>query len=161
MSNEGYIRVSNFSDCFHIYLTRAKNWSEVPSDQPLSYVGLTFDSLDKEAVFFRALGAFDPAAAVGGRISVEDHREGKWEELWTESDRTIEMATAKLPLLRRLKEEYHDAFISPDEVSDFREECREVITRTNDSAAISALNNLIAACDEALPKGLGLVFASD
>ena len=123
MSEEEYFHVLNFSDSFSICVTSAQSWRGSHEDKSARWLGLNFHAVDKEAVFFRALKAFDPAGSVGGRISVEAYHQGKWEELWKESDRTIELVTVNFPLIRRLKEEYKDAAYSPDEINAFREEC--------------------------------------
>ncbi len=117
--------------------------------------------LDKEALFFQALKVFNPAAAVGGRLSASDCQKGKWEDLWDQFERSLKQSTVALPMLRRLKEEYEDANYGPEEASRLREECLTVRLGTDDMSALSSLDKLIRACDEALKERSGLYFASD
>jgi hypothetical protein len=161
MREEGYIYVCNFSDCLSIHVTPA---STSPGNQELHsfrWLGLFFDSLDKEALFFQALKVFNPAAAVGGRIPADEFHHGRWADLTAQFERSVEQATAMLPMLRRLKEEYEDAVYSPEEISDLRKECLTVRSNTDDLQALSSLEKLIQACDEALKERSGLFFASD
>src|SRR6516225_7425833 len=138
--------------------TRKTNGKQGPTSSDgqghhsLRWLGLIFDSGDKEALFFRALKVFNPAAAVGGRIAAEDFRQGKWDNLMAQFERSAEQVTTNLPMLRRFKEEYEGAFFSPDEIGVLREECQKVRSCTNDLQAISALEKLIQACNEALKK---------
>jgi hypothetical protein len=161
VNEEGYIYVSNFSDSLSICVTPAPNSPSRQEHQSPRWIGLTFDSRDKEALFFTALKVFNPAAAVGGQIPAEDFRRGKWDNLMAQFERSVEQVTANLPMLRRLKEEYEDAEFSPDEISALREECVKVRLGTDDMLALSALEKLIRACDEALKEHTGLFFASD
>lgn len=156
-----YIYVANFSDSLSICVTPDPSSRGSQGQLLTRWLGLTFGSRDKEALFFRALKVFNPVAAVGGRIPVEDFRRGKWDELMGQFERSAERATAELPLLRRLKEEYEDAVFSPDEVGALREECLKVRAGTDDAQALSALEKLTRACDEALKERSGLFFASD
>lgn len=161
MHEEEYIYVSNFSDSLSICVTPDASFRGSQEHPSSRWLGLTFDSRDKEALFFQALKVFNPAAAVGGRIPAEDFRRGKWDDLMAQFERSVEQATANLPMLRRLKEEYEDAVYSPEEVSVLREECLKVRAGTDDLQALSALETLIHACEEALKEGSGLFFASD
>jgi hypothetical protein len=161
MNEEEFIFVCNFTDCLSIYLAPDPSLPrslEQPSSQ---WLGLHFDATDKEALFFQALKVFNPAAAVGGRLSATDCEEGKWEELSHQFERSIEQSTIALPMLRRLKEEYEDASYSPEEVNRLRDECLTVRSGTDDVCALSSLDKLIRACDEALKERSGLYFASD
>jgi hypothetical protein len=161
MSGEGYIYVGNFSDSLSLCVVPATSSPGEQEHLSPRWLGLTFDSRDKEALFFTALKVFNPAAAVGGRIPAEDFRRGKWDDLLAQFERSLCLATAELPMLRRLKEEYEDAVFAPDEVSVFREECLKVRSGTDDPQALAALEKLIRACDEALKEGSRLVFYSD
>jgi hypothetical protein len=79
----------------------------------------------------------------------------------TQFERSVNQATAQLPMLRRLKEEYEGADFSPSEVSMLREECLKARLGTDDPRALAALEKLIQASDEALKEGSGLIFYSD
>ena len=159
MGEEGFIYVCNFSDNLSICVTPDPLDNEKLHSS--RWLGLNFDALDKEALFFQALKVFNPAAAVGGRISAEDFHRGKWDELMAQFEQSVERATAKLPMLRRFKEEYEGAIFLPEEVNSLREECLTVSSGVNDLRALSALGKLIEACDEALTERSGLFFASD
>src|SRR6185295_9787578 len=100
MNEEGFIYVSNFSDSMSLCVAPAIS---LPSEQEhlsARWLGLIFDCRDKEALFFTALKVFNPAAAVGGRIPAEDYRLGRWEELMTQFERSVNQATVQLPMLR-------------------------------------------------------------
>jgi hypothetical protein len=161
MREEGYIYVGNFSDSLAVYVAEDPNSFDGREHDKSRWIGLTFDALDKEALFFRALKVFNPAASVGGRIPVEEYRRGKWEDLMAQAERSLALATAELPMLRRFKVEYEGAVFSVDEVGDLRDECLKVCSGTQDEQALSSLWKLIQACDEALKEGWGLFFASD
>ena len=161
MNEEGYIYVCNFSDSLSLCVAPATSLASEKEHLTPRWLDLAFDAHDKEALFFAALKVFNPAAAVGGRIPAEDFRRGKWDDLWAQFERSISQATAELPMLRRLKEEYEDAEFSPGEVSVFREECLKVHSGTDDPPALAALDKLILACDEALKERAGLIFYSD
>lgn len=106
MHEEEYIQVDNFSDSLSICVTPDSSFRD-SQQHPLSrWLGQTCDARDKEALFFQALEVFNPAAAVGGRIPAEGFRRGKWDDLMGQFERSVEQATANLPMLRRLKEEY-------------------------------------------------------
>ncbi|MFL6211520.1 MAG: hypothetical protein ACJ74W_21910 [Pyrinomonadaceae bacterium] len=160
MPEEGFIYVCNFSDSLAILVTPNPGISDSEMHPLSSWLEFTFDAEDKEGLFFDALQVFNPAAAVGGRLPTQNH-ESKWAELMAQFERSVEQATATLPLLRRFKEEYEGVTISPDEVGRFREECLSVRKDTNEPRALSALDKLISACDVALKDNLGLLFASD
>ena len=151
-SDRGYIGVVNFTDSFNISLV---------NDEHREELGMSFGPPDKEALFFGALGIFNPAASVGGKIKTEDYQKGLWSELWNRFDVELERATAEVPLLRRLVPEYEDASYSPDEVGLLYEQCIVVKGRTSDEKVISALDTLINASEAAKSKGSGLSFASD
>ncbi|HYX72917.1 MAG TPA: hypothetical protein VE732_09105 [Nitrososphaera sp.] len=161
MHKEEYIYVCNFSDSLSIHVSADPNSFDGRAHDKSRWIGLTFDALDKEALFFRALKVFNPAASVGGRIPIADYHRGKWDELMAQFDHSIEQATAELPMLRRFKEEYEDAVFSPDEVGFLRDECLHVCSGTQDEQALTSLGKLIQACDEALKEGWGLFFASN
>jgi hypothetical protein len=161
MDDEGYIYVSNFSDRLSICVTPKPDPPGAQDHQPLRWLGLIFDSQDKEAIFFQALEVFNPAAAVGGKIRAEDHRQGKWEEPMARSEQSLEEATVRYPMLRRFREEYEGVVFSSLEVGALREECLVVRSTANGLKASSSLDKLIRACDEALKERSGLSFASD
>ncbi len=161
MKEEGFIYVSNFSDSFSLCVAPVTSLSGEQEHVSVRWLGLIFDCRDKEALFFTALKVFNPAAAVGGRISAEDHRVGRWEELMTQFERSVSQATTQLPMLRRLKEEYEGANFSPNEVSLLREESLKVRMCSDDPTAVAALDKLIQASDEALKERAALIFYSD
>lgn len=160
IEDDGFVRVMNFSDCLSVSVAKASTWDEVPR-VPRRYLDLAFDSLDKEALFFDGLGVFNPAGSVGGRISIDDYKDGKYDELWARFDAELNDATVDLPLLRRFVPEYEDAFIAPDEVGELRRECEFVRAKTESAKARDSIDKLIFACDEALRDGSALVFGSD
>ncbi|MCB1025608.1 MAG: hypothetical protein KDB79_14520 [Acidobacteria bacterium] len=106
------------------------------------WLGSTFDSLDKEALFFRALNVIDPAARVNGRIDAEEYHQGKWKTLTAKFEKCLIEATAKLPMLRRFNEDYDDVIFSPEEVIHLREECLLVRRKTEHPKAISSLEEV-------------------
>lgn len=161
MPEEEYIHVCNFSDSLSLCVAPAAGSRGVREPPQPRWLGLVFDSRDKEALFFTALKVFNPAAAVGGRIPAEDYRRGRWDELLAQFEQSVGDATAELPMLRRLKEEFEGAGFSPGEVGDLRAECLKVRSGTDDPQALAALEKLARACDEALKEGSGLVFYSD
>ena len=161
MHEEEYIYVCNFSDNLSICVTPDPGSLGAHEHHSSRWLGLTFDSEDKEAIFFKALKVFNPAAAVGGRISAEDDLRGKWDDLMAKFERSVDQATATLPMIRRFREEYEGVAFSPEEVSALREECMKVRSGVDDLRTLSSLEKLIRACDEALIESSGLFFASD
>jgi hypothetical protein len=75
--------------------------------------------------------------------------------------RRADQATATLPTIRRFREECEGVVFSPEEVGALREECLKVRSGVDDLRALSSLEKLIRACDEALIEGSRLFFASD
>lgn len=155
MSDDGYIRVSNFSDCMDISIHDFEKQSHVRS------LNLYFDSFDKEALFFDALNVFNPAAFVDGKISTKDYYKGKWEDLMKRFELSLKEATKYFPMLNRLNAEYEDAIFSADEVSLLHAECLGIRLTTKHAKALETLDKLIVACKEALKVELGLFFGSD
>jgi hypothetical protein len=160
MEDEGYIRVSNFSDCFSICIIRGSDFSW-PAVQNGRWTGEVFGAPEKEAILFNALGVFDPASAVGGRILARDFHQGKWDKLWQQFEESLAEKTKDFPLIRRLSAEYNDAKYTSTEVIALREECYRVRPKTNDEQATLSLDVLIRCCDQAIESECGLFFASN
>lgn len=110
MKKEEYIYVCNFSDSLAICVTQDRSFPGSKKHHLSRWLNLTFDSLDKEALFFQALKVFNPAAAAGGRLPVQDYHRGKWDDLMAQFERSAEQATVGLPMLRRFQKEYEDIF---------------------------------------------------
>ena len=160
MKSEEYFLVMNFSDRLSVCVTHNLSWDGCQGEDS-RWLDLVFDGLDKEAVFFRALGVFDPAGSVGGQIPANEWNDGKrWKELWNRSQSSLQQATETLPMLRRFEAEYDDVIFSSDEVGKLRAECEAVRGKTEHPEAIVSLDKLIYACDEAANDVAGLFFAS-
>ncbi len=159
-TDDGFVRVMNFSDSLSVSVAKASTWDEVPN-VPHRYLGFAFDARDKEALFFDGLAVFNPAGSVGGLIPTEDYQNGKYEELLSRFDAELHDSTVDLPLLRRFVPEYEGAFIAPEEIGELRRECEFVRAKTETANAHASIDKLILGCDEALKDGSALVFGSD
>lgn len=160
MEDDGYIRVANFTDCFSICLVRDSDFS-LPTVQNGRWTGESFGAPEKEAIFFNALDAFDPAGSVAGRILARDYHQGKWDELQRQFDESLAEKTKDFPLIRRLSEEYNDAEYTHTEVTALRKECYCIRSKTNNDQAKLALDILIRSCDQTIESECGLFFVSD
>ena len=162
MENEDdYFWVMNFSDALSVCVTRELTWDgcQKPGAR---WLNLVFGALDKEALFFHALGVFDPAGSVGGRIPATEWNDGKrWEELWKKSQASLHNATQSLPMIRRFEAEYNDVAFSPEEVIQLRAECLSVRAKAPSAESKASLDKLLFACEEALQDDAGLFFASN
>src|SRR3954466_14555895 len=116
MEEEVSFRVASFTDSLSACLTRALTVHDLNEDRSNEWLDICFDANDKEALFFNALGIFNPAAAVGGKVTVEEHNTGRWEELWKRFEDDMQERTRDFPLIRRFEREYDDVVFGADEV---------------------------------------------
>lgn len=151
----------NYSDSLSVCVTNDQSW-EGGQKPGARWLDVVFDALDKEALFFKALGVFDPAGSVGRQIAAAEWNNGKrWEDLCKRSQAELYKATESLPMLRRFEAEYEDVAFASDEINSLREECTSVKARSDNPDALASLDKLLRACDEALRDKSGLFFASD
>lgn len=93
---------------------------------------------------------------IGPLRSGEDTRE------FRERNRiSFQQAIPHYPMLGRIWDTYADVIYTPTETGQLRHECMIAKSGTSDSIAITGLDKLIHACDEALECGLGIFLACD
>lgn len=86
------------------------------------------------------------------------------EDIDTWSERQRERFKASLPaypMLGRVWDTYIDVQYEPDEISPLRDECRRVKGITSNPLAVSGLDKIISACDQAIEIGGGILLLAD
>jgi hypothetical protein len=124
------------------------DWNEI-TDRRLP---LFFEGPEWSALFHDVLHANDRDPLVPGEAI----------DKWSERQRTrFQNSILEYPMLGRIWDTYIDVHYQPGEVSQLRDECLRVKSSTSNSIAISGLDKLIAACDDALKDRLGLSLLSE
>jgi hypothetical protein len=106
------------------------------------------------ALFFDVLGC--PPAM--DEPPLPDESSEEWEERYYAK---FEQAIPEYPMLARMSDVYGYATYLPDEVLALRDECLRVQTGTSNEQALSGIQTLLGACEEAVKLGHGLFLAGD
>jgi hypothetical protein len=136
-----------------IMMNPSGEWDEKQGDHPTNF---TIGASEWEALFFDldALGLPGWETQVDGEDSCQYHERQKILFQQNAKNKGYEM-------LGRIWDTYQDAEYLPSEVSQLLEECTRLKQGTSNSKALSALENLISACHEALKISSGLRLLSD
>ncbi len=152
-SEGGYVAEGWGNGSLHPHVVRNPEnyWNGGHSEDDF-YVGFDFHYWDWEALFAGVLNCPEWEPYVEG----EDIMEREKREY-----ARFQQCTSDYPLLGRIFDMYQDAEYRADEVSQLREQCLRLQSRTNHAEGWRALAKLILACDKALERKLGLLLISD
>lgn len=87
-----------------------------------------------------------------------DEGDDKWERRYALN---FKQTIPSLPMLGRMWDLFIYVSFRPEEIEELRAECLKVQASTSDEKALSALNKVLNACDEASKHGSGLLFVPD
>lgn len=113
---------------------------------------LFFEGSEWSAVFREVLHAKDRDPFVPGEAI----------DKWSERQRIrFQDSLAQYPMLARIWDTYTDVAYQPEEIYQLRDECLRVKASTSNPLALRGMDKLIAACNEALKIGSGVLLMSD